>query len=137
MSETQSFVETTLPPGYAWTDWPEGEHIRWECGGVVGQWFAPDRTAECYRSAWSHWTATVLRGRRVHWMRTQDGRLIASANDTDIRWEPTTGLHELGVDYRDVDRGWDRLPLASVSDPDEAMARFAALVLATEGMVPR
>jgi hypothetical protein len=70
-------------------------------------------------------------------MRQHDGRLIVSADDADIRWDPRSCLYEMGVDYRDVDRGWDRLPLASVSDIDEAMARFSALVLAAEGMVTR
>jgi hypothetical protein len=74
-------------------------------------------------------------------MRMADGRLFASAwepvEEPGVRWCPSSAAFGVGVEYKDEARGWDFLALSSCSDSDEAMARFAALVLATEGMVPR
>jgi hypothetical protein len=146
-----SFIETTLPPGYAifthaMSDYGEECDPYVTCTfGVECYWYRvfDEICPEMYRAAWRHWTATVLRGHRLHWMRTEDGRLIASANDPSILhdpsilWRPLSGLFIVGVEYKDEALGWDILTLAASRDVDEAMARFAALVLAAEGMVPR
>jgi hypothetical protein len=132
-----SFIETTLPPGYRFAGWERGEW-RWQSGDQIDQ-FGCFARHTCCRRAWRHWTAAVLRGRRLHWMRTTDGRLFASAqepaDEPGIRWCPSSGAFGVGVEYKDEARGWDFLTLASCSDPDEAMARFAALVLVAEGTV--
>jgi hypothetical protein len=155
MSESQSFVETTLPPGYAAIETVLAPRLAdiGIPGGMRGKslwtWRSVDRMSfcefrsisECYRSAWRHWTAAVLRGRDVRWCNVlsgygeiYDGRcasLIISPHGLSkhvewskiaSEWEVFEGSYRLGMPTR---------------DPDEAMARFAALVLATEGMVAR
>jgi hypothetical protein len=140
-----SFVETTLPPGYAWTNWPEGEHIRWECGGVMGHWFAPDHTAECCRSAWRHWTATVLRGRTLRWVAFVDGSRGAYTEknpEAYVQSRERRNTLEVGLDSGQVDEEGVAVCAEvgrryGMHEVDEAMARFAALVLAAEGTAPR
>jgi hypothetical protein len=85
------------------------------------------------RHAWRHWTATVLRGRDVGWdddLR-RASRLGAATVVTGGRW------YSVCAEGDEESANYHVVPLCSTDDPDEAMARFAALVLATEGMVPR
>jgi hypothetical protein len=137
-----SFIETTLPPGYVmcsglFAGAAEIWHLYMdmsEIGLPMRRSSALFRTeAECRRSAWRHWTATVLRGRDVGWdddLR-RASRLGAATVVTGGRWYSVCAEGDEESDNYHV------VPLCSTDDPDEAMARFAALVLATEGMVTR
>lgn len=129
----QSWVETTLPPGYG--PLVHGTVVGWVSGTHSGG-FAPSESQR-NRAAWRHWTAAVLRGRDVEWedccdMPDMEDRLI----------ECGTAI----VEYHRAIGGWmvarvalrvDHMVTTEISrhrnDIDEAMARFAALVLATEG----
>jgi len=131
MSETQSCIETTLPPGYI------GERCGqcWEWHTLADGSVMFVTRAECNRSAWRHWTAAVLRGRRIRWSGGRDG-----VNTT--AWIERDGPQVCR--YYGVHAGPKYQGALEVSgcggvfrDVDEAMARFAAMVLATEGMVPR
>jgi hypothetical protein len=132
MSESQSFIETTLPPGY-------GGNSR--CDGTMWSWYTVNATiysyvgteAERNRSAWRHWTATALRGRNVDWGDSEsEGRWVAYGDDS---LGPYAAKRRSGLIV--LLNGDHNIILRDVDDPDEAMARFAALVVATEGMVPR
>jgi 3',5'-cyclic AMP phosphodiesterase CpdA len=134
MSEPQSFVETTLPPGYRGEKYGQGWewHTRAEGRAVFAT------RAECCRSAWRHWTATVLRGRSLSWHQWRgffSHAAYGGSPDCCEVWIHASKNGNYNIEAGRVDAG-DAL-IAGVRDVDEAMARFAALVLATEGMVPR
>ena len=133
----QSWVETTLPPGYSGyaASWSFGIMYGFSTGAVtLERWITE---AERNRSAWRHWTAAVLRGRYVEWEECCD---MPDMEDRQI--ECGTAI----VQYHRAFGGWmvarvafrvDHMATTEISrhrnDVDEAMARFAALVLATEG----
>jgi hypothetical protein len=56
-----------------------------------------------------------------------------------VIWNPYQRRFEVDAKGRDEDEfgEWRSVRVHSTTDPDEAMARFAALVLAAEGMVAR
>ena len=133
MSESKSYVETTLPPAYRGEKYGQGWewHTRAEGRAVFAT------RAECCRSAWRHWTATVLRGRTVRWYGETEGLNKTAwyrSDRSDVQviryFGDHAGLRYQGAMEVTMCRG-------VFHDVDEAMARFAALVLATEGMVAR
>ncbi|HXK36623.1 MAG TPA: hypothetical protein VJ553_03520, partial [Candidatus Paceibacterota bacterium] len=81
-----SFIETTLPPGYG-IDYVSLSAIHWSSrrDRLHGWWWSTftvdgehssvgyDTKAECYRAAWQHWTATVLRKRDIRWYGETEG----------------------------------------------------------------
>lgn len=184
MKNIQSWVETTVPPGYAL-------HIPgaapeavpwWRYGWCVGairseavEWASkPCNTREeACRAAWRHWTATVLRGRTVEWcgpdldfrsspvcserwendlQARRVGRaascgeanaatvirpdaptfVVGACKDFDLEQIEADGMGGLSVRPWNV---WEFPSEYQRDDIDEAMARFAMIVLATEGPV--
>ena len=126
-----TFIETTLPPGYRGNA---------HCNGTAWSWYTVDTTiyryadteAERNRSAWRHWTATVLRGRDVEWGDNEcEGRWVMAGCDSLDPYAYAARGGEIGI------VNVDRKCVVASGDIDEAMARFAAIVLATEGIVPR
>lgn len=98
----QSWVETTLPPGYAprlapgWTPewmWRANVGKGWSSGGVERWGFATE--SERNRAAWRHWTATVLRGRGD--VRTeQPSGYLDSGGILWLDWEATKDTDYVG-----------------------------------------
>jgi hypothetical protein len=123
----QSWVETTLPPGYRVGPGYSGREWAFNVfGSHLSQWYA-SREDAC-RAAWQHWTASILRGRDVLWRVTPEV-LEASITTGDhyvfidlCAGEFRTGVHDyiVGDCYG-----------AITDDVDEAMARLASLVLAS------
>ncbi len=130
-----SFIDETLPPGYHHVA-PVRETGRWQIyagGDCVGYAGSP---REACRFAWRHWTATVLRGRVIEW------------DDDDN--EDGDDTHRCSIGHSGpflyVQRGfsvslqhrWGEEPIwqafKAEIDIDEAVVRFAALVLAMKGM---
>ncbi len=131
-----SFIETTLPPGYRFAGWERGEW-RWQSGDQIDR-FGCFARHTCCRRAWRHWTATVLRGRVLSASQAW-GRQVATANAT-VFYNPMSAVYYVNAEpslEEDADGDREYTPIAKVTDADEAMARFAWLVGAMEGMVPR
>jgi hypothetical protein len=147
MSESQSFVETTLPPGYNIQRTPNG--FAWRSLTLAPDGLRPSpwrhTRGECCRLAWRHWTATVLRGRTLKWVAFVDGsRGAYTERDPEVYVQSRERRNtlEVGLDSGQVDEGGVAVCAEAggrlgMHDVDEAMARFAWLVGATEGMVPR
>jgi hypothetical protein len=131
MSESQSFIETTLPPGYEVG--PGFDACEWAfvvVGVHPARWHS-SREDAC-RAAWRHWTAAVLRGRDVEWGDNEcEGRWVMAGCDSLDPYAYAARGGEIGIVHV------DRKCVVASGDIDEAAARFAALVLATEGMVQR
>lgn len=145
MKNLQSWVETTIPPGYAidltesptapngvWTLWDFGAP-----GGCVA--WAPEKHVVC-RAAWRRWTAAVLRGRGD--VRAQGVDYLVSGGIVWVGGEalwasvadgPAVSLQDFDCEQTYCVQFGDRVCM--VYDVDETMARFAMIVLATEGPV--
>ena len=138
-----SFIETTLPPGYRFAGWERGEW-RWQSGDQIDR-FGCFARHTCCRRAWRHWTAAVLRGRTLKWIAFVDGsRGAYTERDPEVYVQSRERRNtlEVGLDSGQVDDEGVAV-CAEVGDPfemhdvDEAMARFAWLIGAVEGMVAR
>jgi hypothetical protein len=140
-----SFIETTLPPGYVIKSWSGGGAIRWHCAGAISRLHEAADVAECRRSAWRHWTATVLRGRTLKWVAFVDGsRGAYTERDPEVYVQSRERRNtlEVGLDSGQVDEEGVAVCAEvggrfGMHEVDEAMARFAWLVGAAEGMVAR
>jgi hypothetical protein len=132
-----NFVETTLPPGYCFVSDSWGRNIAY----VVKAFHPVEKTlyvtvesevtGHLCRHAWRHWTASVLQGRKVAWS-VRHGVEVADCGSASIhRRTQGWSLFAYGPNRRSHEF------IGYVDDLDEAMARFAWLVGATEGIVPR
>jgi hypothetical protein len=141
----QSWVETTVPPGYDLirfhrTD--DGKTLEvWVafCAGdeIVGP-EPRNNPADARRDMWRHWTAAVLRGRvDILWLDPETaeetdlvgyyGQAVLCDNAVMVRWD-----HGYIVrDHSDINYYTARFAF----DVDEAMARFAMLVFFSQGPV--
>jgi hypothetical protein len=134
--QKQSVMETTLPPGY----WISGDNCSWMSRAKLSRSRFKTQS-DYYRSAWRHWTAAVLRGRMIKWEyhSLHSNKLLICAR-TQSTWVELNPWGSISVKTAsEDDNGFEReitIFIGSNHDIgiDEAMARFAALVFASEGM---
>lgn len=141
MSNPQSWVETTLPPGYAIyhpgmaPPFSPQSKYSWCVGAASGDgesdWISDDfpTRAEACRAAWRHWTAAALRAygpiEWKHWNGVLS-RPIAFAQGATVTAFPATHdvprFYMIYVTQSDAE--------IDSEDIDEAMARFAGALIA-------
>lgn len=136
----QSWVETTLPPGYSAHVIRPGVH-EFFFGHAGNRWGYTSHAETC-RAAWRHWTAAVLRGRG-------DVRAEDYGASGGVAWHLRSGqpwpscwaggalmsLMPKGGGYciSSYDHESGEVTCRYSDDIDEAMARFAMLVMYDQG----
>lgn len=125
-----AFVELSLPPGY---DYLADPLVTGTCHWVTYREKGPlcKNRFDAYRSAWRHWTAKVLRGRNVRWY-FEDDCATAQLRKVVLQDERDKGWDGWGLFIVDDHDGIT--DVGCIDDLDDAMAQFAALVMAKEGM---
>ena len=128
-----SFIDTTRPPGYAVAELPYSPGWIWQ-DGPSAPGIMYNTEADACRAAWRHWTASVLRGRRIVWRDYGVSHTrLAICGPVELWYMGGRGLTSAQL------WGPDRCSVAEAFKSkaigmDEAVARFAALVLAMKGM---
>lgn len=134
--QKQSFVETKMPPGYV-LEYMGHEFFGWRSATANSQIW--ESSANTRRSAWRHWTKSILRGHNIRWyskwmQNTKDVVMNSSIYCSDVWLSAEFNGFSLSVGGYNDDGESVVAYIGSTQDIDEAMARFASALFASCGM---